>query len=169
MNRLVKKITLAGLIVIVIIELIVLNLAVIPRILELRRKSIPAAKKRYEKVNAQIEEIRVARERKGTGVALTNEGAPTLAVFKRLAMQAGVGRTPQFRQWPGRTRIKKMEKTLTEVKVFNEQAGHLFRLLESIEGLSGAGRIETVSIFRRKVNEFDLTVLYATFKPSAKK
>ncbi len=166
MQRLVRHGLLAGLLAVVCIELIVLNLSLIPSIYLLKDKEVPRYKKQYEDIQKSLDEIALLKD-KTTIDEDTVAGPPKRETFRTLSRTAGIVKSPQFRTWSHTQRQGQMKEMPAEVKIFGETASPLFKFLQNVDNLPGTGRIKTLSLnkTRGKTNEFDLTMRYSTFSP----
>ena len=169
MNNRTRQLILIILIAAVIVEIIALNM-LISRIIELRNKTVPAAKKLYKTSHTCLTEI---AQYTGEGKDRNKEQGGILAQgdLNKLANQAGITQTPEFRQYPSRRNQDNRQVQLSEIKIRGIAVKPIFAFLRNLEEIGGSNRITELFITqqRGKINTFDLRVLFASYMQTGKK
>ena len=136
----------------------------VSRVRHLRDIKVPALRKAYEEVHANLSRISIRIHDGGRDV-VEKGGAPSVAQFRELAKIAGISRIPTFDQRNQNSRSKSVKEVLTKIYAPDITAESLYAFLQSVENLSNSGRIKelTISPAGKKQDTFNLNVSYSTY------
>lgn len=130
----------------------------------LKHQNVPEVKARYEQVHGLLRDVRLSKRRVDT-YPLQEGVPPSVAQFRELAKTAGISRVPTFHQRDQGGRDKTIHEISTDINVQQVSADSLFRFLQSIENISGSGRILELTVWRggKEKDQFNLNVKYSTY------